>query len=542
MTASTVAVRNAPPQAGSLVLHQVRKDLAALRWVLLGWLALLAGEALLFVSFGPDLLALGIMLGLVVDIVMVAVVARVISEDPVAAGGDAFWRTLPLDRRTLLAARLILLGCCVLLPVLLAQSFCLWRLHVPSGRIPATLLGNLAWETCLVLAYAALAATVRGAARYAGVALLATIGTFLLIAVTTARFSVNVQSLSRQWPHPFLLLGLAGTVALSALLAFYLMRRPAAGARRPIAAAGVLFVFWVIAFGVISISDDARIRIEPQAETAAAWFRQPIVLERSSEGSRTNLEQNDPLFRAGTFRFAAPVDDVLLFPSRVKSQVDFGYGRVWAFDSGDRRWFSMDGPSPHDMALGLPGATNTQSVSRIIARVPPELGVDGTREKSGVLTAEVTFDGFHYARAGELALRDGAAVQVADTGLLVGGINVTESGALVVQVLATRLPGTVRHPDAPTPFAFALEPDGRRPPVRLERRTMSGAGRLVVLWPLPQQELYSLVLDAESVTRLGLRDPDAPEFAEARIIVSHATYVGSATRSFTVEDFDPRVW
>jgi hypothetical protein len=301
-------------------------------------------------------------------------------------------------------------------------------------------------------------------------------------------------------------------------------------------------VLWLVNSGVVALSGPGYQRWEPRSEEAAAWFRQPIVLEKADANARRNLEQNEPLLRAGAFRFPQPMDDVILYPGRVRSRLEFGYGRQWAFDSGDRRWYSMEGAPPHDRVLGLTDEHRPVSISTLILTVPAGLGFDGAPDRTGTLHAEVTLDAYRYRQAAELAVREGAWARTDGYGLLVSEVKVAEPGELIVRLLVSRLVGTKPTPEPTQPFGFALRPGPDDEPLRVTQTTTGALSRLVVVWPPMLQTVHTLVLDAETAHRLGIRDPDSARLAGARLLVSAASYAGSVTREFTVEDFDPRQW
>jgi hypothetical protein len=188
----------------NLILHHLRKDIRALRWVLALWLLVALAVAL------PDLLifqpdyhaaraidayrdsAAAILIGLIAWTILLA---RLIQSEPVT-GSASFWLTRPIPRRVSMPSQLLFIAILIMLPAFVpAISHAIIfqaDAHMFAGQMTGWLVVQLAAAVCVIW----LATYTANLIHFAGLLCLAAV-LFFLAAIINAqmrRFSPNEAS------------------------------------------------------------------------------------------------------------------------------------------------------------------------------------------------------------------------------------------------------------------------------------------------------------------------------------------------------------
>lgn len=216
-----------------LLLHVLWWDVRGFRWPLALWCGLVAAEALA-VGLQPAFIAsperyarAGLAVTLVwlaVQLGMIFLVPAIIQAHP-AVGTDAFWITRPVPRRSLWAAKLILLVAVTVIVPALAQAIVMLALHLPAAAIARvavdTMLSRGAWLGILV----GVAATTENLGLFALAAggVLAALIVMMLTLMATARGAYVPPVPRPGLPPPFdplpLLFAQSGIAAAAFVLA-----------------------------------------------------------------------------------------------------------------------------------------------------------------------------------------------------------------------------------------------------------------------------------------------------------------------------------
>lgn len=546
--ASALEAGGAPPRR-NLVRHQVGKDLLRHRTVLLAWWALLGVVSWLAPSPFDINLGTPELTSTLLDILVIALIGRLMFEDPIVGTTRAFWLTLPLPRRTLFLTKLVLLAVGVWLPTLLAQGACLLGLGLPLAQCVPSLLQAALWQAALILGFALLATMVYGYARLFGAALLVSAG--LLLAVFGIR--AIAEKVAPGWLErgcdrlvPLLLIGLAVLVGLAALAVRYLDPRQTRSLGHRLLPGAPLLLVWIGALGALTMSYQPPRRHPPAESELHSVFDQEITLSPGSESEvRARYPRTGQRQLAGTISLANPGGTYRLVPAGIRSRLALADGSEWS--SEFRRWpRSFDtGYGIHDVALGLiqpePG-TNPSTFTRPILKIPPDIQDPNDSARTGTLTADLELDGFRCDLATSMPLRSGSTARVGDYGVRLSGASFSPVSGLQIVVRTTRALIDRDKPESAPGLGFALQLGPGGDVVRLSWGMERPQDRLVTAFPAHVLNRYVLELDSDTATSLGLTGADREAWSRASILVSREAYVGSVVRALRVEEFRPAQW
>ncbi len=263
--------RSAAPGLIEATFAFLKKDLGEI-WI--GWVALM-GLAVMQTVRPGDFIA-------IVNIVLVALVARWILTDPLA-DPDALWRTLPLRPATVIGAKLIAVFALVVLPLLALEAYAAWGAGLRGAALALALLEALLFAATLIIATAAVAASCRDFPRF----LMAAMGWVAGLVAGLIGLSMlrTHPAMLASWPRPPLLDAAIVLVAL-ALFTRALARATAPGsARRSMGwvAAGLVLLFFGSILARLVTSDPGR--SDPALEQAAAGTEISLLpVPKSSAG------------------------------------------------------------------------------------------------------------------------------------------------------------------------------------------------------------------------------------------------------------------
>lgn len=225
----------------SQMWHIVRKDLRRLRWVWLAWCAVVIADTAVRIIGAPVAFSgfaarqavaqIATTLGLLNALLTVVLVSAVAHDEPLV-GEDAFWITRPIERGSLMAAKVFLLGCGLIVLPLLSEitvmtAFSATRAEIVAA-MPPLLLERATWASPLL----AIAVLTRNLTRYvmtlagvvAALAAIVTV-TFTLLLMRDPEDISTASEVSLPDPTNGLVTGLTFILAIMVVVGYQYYRR-----------------------------------------------------------------------------------------------------------------------------------------------------------------------------------------------------------------------------------------------------------------------------------------------------------------------------
>ena len=186
------------------ILHLARTDLRRWRWPLAGWV-LLVVLRLWIDEAGPMMARAGaataaaeVLSGLlpVTQIAFFCLLVSLIVHETPLVGTDAFWLTRPIDRRQLLAAKLLTLGCALVLLPQLGDVLLMLRRELPGSAVALAAIEGLLWRFLWLLIVLVVASVTPSPVRF-GLALAAIV---LALAAALTAFVIALTHIDLGMP------------------------------------------------------------------------------------------------------------------------------------------------------------------------------------------------------------------------------------------------------------------------------------------------------------------------------------------------------
>jgi hypothetical protein len=188
------------------ILHLARTDLRRWRWPLIGWLLLVVMRVLIeevglpaarpgrAVATAVEALAA---LVPATEVLFFCLLVSLIAHETPLVGTDAFWLTRPIDRRHLLAAKLLTLGPALVIWPELGDVVQMFRRGMPGAVIALAALDGVLWRFLWLLVVLVFAALTPSPIRF----VLALAGAMLALAATLAGLIAVVEHLFLDMPQ-----------------------------------------------------------------------------------------------------------------------------------------------------------------------------------------------------------------------------------------------------------------------------------------------------------------------------------------------------
>ena len=555
----------------SQTLHLIAKDLRRLRWLIAAWLFVIVGRAVLSAAgTAGSLEALGIprLQGVmlvwadiltVAEILMTGLLASSLVHDEPLIGADAFWLTRPIDRRSLMAAKLALAGALLVLTPLVREMVTMRAYGAEAHDIVLAAPGVMFIPTLAALLLLALAVLTPSLARF----VLTIVGIAVSMVLAAAVFATIVTI----WPRPAALDSSAPSLpdATSEIVGSFLLMCVALSVtayqyrHRRLGRAVLRAVIGVVAAVAIASAFPwrfARAAERDPGEWAHDAIRTPAVLGTTTPPYVSTAHGWTPPKRAVAVdvHMEGTPSEYDVEPIYITSSLTFPDGAM--LHSAQSNRVNIERTVPHSTIRNL----RLQAVLRP-ARLAfdeefydhwPVVLVVGNEEytrygsQAGRLTASVHFEAERYRIVGSLPLAGGARLRSeSDRFEMIRVRRRADGCSLVVRQLRVQ---PLWEPPLQRSFHFilrnaargeAIDGDSRQVPIAA---TSFGSFLGVTIESAPGTGFLNVSLEYPSRTPAAAGAPriDAAWLDGAELVVIESASAGRVTRSLSADGFKMR--